>query len=137
MYDKILLPTDGSEKMAKVIDNAVNLAEKYNSILHTLFVVDTRYADLLTGERGLEASEKMGKKAIKEVENEAKKKTIEITKNIVKGIPAQEIIKYADENKIDLIVIGTHGKTGLNEYLLGSVAERVLRHSNVPILLTR
>lgn len=137
MYDKILLPTDGSKMMAEVLESAINLANKYNSELHTLYVVDTRYADLVTGESGLEVFKEEAEKAVTEIEDKAKKNGIEVVKEISEGVPSSEIIDYADENKIDLIIMGTHGKTGISDYLLGSVAEKVLRHSKVPILLTR
>jgi len=55
----------------------------------------------------------------------------------LKGIPADKILEYAWENNIDLIVVGTHGLTGIKKFLIGSIAEKVVRHSRVPVMIIR
>ena len=62
---------------------------------------------------------------------------IEVREVILEGHPSSEIINFADNNNIDLIVMGTLGKTGLDRFLMGSVAEKVIRGSKVPVLVVR
>ncbi|MDO9098890.1 MAG: universal stress protein, partial [Candidatus Methanoperedens sp.] len=62
---------------------------------------------------------------------------LEVERNTVEGHPAEEIIKYAEKNSISLIVMGTLGKSGLDRFLLGSVAEKVVRNSKIPVLIVR
>ena len=80
--------------------------------------------------------EQISKKLDEFVKNNASSK-INITTGIYEGIPHVEIIRSADENKADIIVMGTHGRTGLSHVLLGSVAERVIRTSSIPVLSIR
>lgn len=139
MYDDILLPTDGSAGMQKVIEHAASLAEKHDSKLHALYAVNT---DSLT-DIGVESSwdsinqalEQEGKGALNEVETLANHVSVET--NLTEGPPAKEITGYAERSDCDVIVMGTHGRSGVNRLLLGSVAERVVRSSTVPVLTIR
>jgi len=134
MYNKILVPTDGSEGSKIALEHAKGLAEKYSSEIHLLYVADVRTHN--TGEiiPNLVAElEKIGEESI-----ESMKESLEgvegIKDSVIKGIPHREINDYADEKDIDLIVMGTHGRTGLDRILLGSVTEKVVRTSNVPVM---
>jgi nucleotide-binding universal stress UspA family protein len=71
------------------------------------------------------------------VEDAAKAASVEVESVLLEGHPADEIIKFAEQNDIEMIVMGTLGKTGLDRFLLGSVAENVIRHSKVPVLVVR
>ena len=72
--------------------------------------------------------------AIKYVEDRVEAAGLEAEGIIVEGHPAEEIIKYAEENSIDLIVMGTLGKSGLDKFLLGSLADKVIRNSKIPVI---
>lgn len=137
----ILLPTDLSEASLSAAEYAFDLAGKYNARVHILHVLE-KTPPILTI-RSLDLSEE---KIVKSIEKEAKeslKKIIEriaddeadIVSVIVKGIDHEEIVKYSKEQKIDMIVIATHGRTGIMYTLLGSVAEKVIRYSKCPVLV--
>lgn len=137
MYDEILIPTDGSGGMQRVTDHALALAERSEATVHVLYVVDeTAYATVPedTRERVREALEGDGQSATKTIAEQALERNLAVTREIRWGDPAVAIITYAVENDIDLIVMGTRGKTGFERYLLGSVAEKVVRVSPIPVL---
>jgi nucleotide-binding universal stress UspA family protein len=78
-----------------------------------------------------------GDLAIKYVAERGEAEGLEVEGNLIEGHPADEIIKYSEKNSISLIVMGTLGKSGLDRFLLGSVAEKVVRNSKIPILVVR
>ncbi len=78
-----------------------------------------------------------GDEAIRYVENLAKKEGLDIRKWIIEGQPAKEILKLSEEQSVDLIVMGTLGKSGIEKFLLGSVADKVIRGSRIPVLIVR
>ncbi len=78
-----------------------------------------------------------GKEATAYVETSGKAKNVEVESVILEGSPAHEIVNFAEENDIDLIVMGTHGKNAIERFLLGSVAENVVRHSRKAVLVVR
>lgn len=137
MYDDILVPTDGSSGMRRVAEHALALAELCGAMVHVLYVVDaTAYATVPedTRERVREALEGDGQSATKVIAERALERDIAVRREMRWGDPAVAIIAYAIENGIDLIVMGTRGKTGFERYLLGSVAEKVVRVSPIPVV---
>lgn len=138
MYDRILLPTDGSRGNSPAVDQAVDLAAETGAELHVLFVVeDIHYGpELMDGQ--VEARlRQIGKEAIEEIRTRAAEVGIDVETAVESGTPHHEILEYADENDVDVIVMGTHGRSGLDRYLLGSVTERVVRTSERPVLTVR
>lgn len=139
MYDNILLPTDGSEGMDAVIDHTRELAEKHDATLHALYVANTASLTDLPMESAWDgvtaALQQQGEEAIEVVSEQVGDHPIE--SKVAEGSPSQEIISYAADNDCDLIVMGTHGRSGVDRLLLGSVAERVVRSSPVPVLTIR
>lgn len=137
MYDSILIPTDGSEEMGSVAEQGIELARQCNATVYVLHVVDeraylavpndarNRVRDTLKGD---------GDAATKAVAERAVDAGLEVTREIRWGDPSAAIISYSVENDIDLIVMGTHGRTGYERYLLGSVAEKVVRIAPLPVL---
>jgi nucleotide-binding universal stress UspA family protein len=139
MYDKILVPTDGSEATDRAVENAVDIASRYDATLHVLYVVDASvYASIETGaDVVVGALEKEGETAVRDVVDRAEAAGVDVVSDVVTGSIHREILDYADEHGVDLIVMGTHGRTGLDRYLLGSVTEKVVRRSEVPVLTVR
>jgi nucleotide-binding universal stress UspA family protein len=136
MYDRILLPTDGSVEMEHVVDHAASLAAIHDATIHAIYVVDTgRFASLPT-DNSWEGITQMlreeGELALDDVERFAEGVPVETA--MVEGDPANEILDYAEENDCDVVLMGTHGRGGINRLLLGSVAERVVRRSPVPVI---
>lgn len=138
MYDNILIPTDGSGGTRGAVDHAIDLATTYNATLHAFYVVDETIGADASVHAPLDALQEVGKNAIDEVIRQAEAAGVEtIEGTIAQGAPHQAILDYVDKQDIDLIVMGTHGRTGLDRYLLGSVTEKVVRLSEVPVLTVR
>ena len=139
MYERILVPTDGSSGVERAVEHAVDLARTYGAELHVLNVVNI--ASLSAGvnsEAVVENLEDQGEELTYRVAEQATDAGVEdVTCEVTHGIPHQAILDYAEEEDVDLVVMGTHGRTGLEHYLLGSVTEKVVRTSDVPVLTVR
>lgn len=136
MYEHILVPTDGSEGVDDVIDHAADLAKRYEATVHTLYVADQRITEGVPEEAMsavADALEEEGADATGAVEEILESAGTEVEKVIDAGIPHETILTYAVEEGVDLIVMGTHGQTGRADGNIGSVAERVVRRSAVPV----
>ncbi|MDL5360358.1 universal stress protein [Halalkalicoccus sp. NIPERK01] len=137
MYDSILLPTDGSQRMNAVVEQAVGLASLCDARLHVLHVVDERaYLSVPDDarDRVRETLTEDGNAATKSAAERAVERDLEVVRELRWGDPAAAILSYAVENGVDVIVMGTHGRSGYERYLLGSVAERVVRTAPIPVL---
>ncbi len=138
MYERILLPTDGSVSTDKAVEQALSLAEISDARLHVLSVVDRTTmppdvrSDILSDELERECTD-----AVAKVERAATEAGIEVETSVQHGTPYRLILDYVDEHDIDCVVMGTHGRRGLDRYLLGSVTEKVVRLSDVPVLTVR
>lgn len=134
MYNDILVPTDGSAGSNSVVAHAVELAKSTGARLHLLFVVNTTYTTYgATGNTALEQVRTHGTAAVEELAADIEAEGIETETIIEEGDPYEKIIDYAEANT-DLIIMATRGRTGLDRYLVGSVTERVVRLSDVPVL---
>jgi len=135
MYECILVPTDGSDATRAPVEHAIDLATTYDAALHALNVVDTNLGFEASAAGTFESLEETGKSAVENVVREAESAGVDpIEGNVVHGTPHEAILEYVDDNDIDLVVMGTHGRTGLDRYLLGSVTEKVVRLADVPVL---
>lgn len=139
MYDEILVPTDGSPAAEAAIDNAIDLARTYDARLHALFVIDAAaFSGVEAGtDRVIEALESEGNVAVESVRDAAATADVDVVESTTTGTPHRTILEYVDDNDVDLIVMGTHGRRGLDRLLLGSVTERVVRSADVPVLTVR
>lgn len=139
MYDEILVPTDGSDAATRALDHALDIAGQYDARIHALYVVDANaYSTLEAGtDVVISALEEEGNEAIEAVADRAAAAGVETATEVTTGTVHRTIIEYADDHGIDLIVMGTHGRRGLDRYLLGSVTEKVVRASDVPVLTIR
>ncbi len=139
----ILLPTDLSKTSLTAANYAIDIAAQYNAKIHLLYVLEKTPPILAI--RSLDLSQE---KILKEIEEDAKSQLdevlqkikqindkVEVLPFIKKGLDYEEIIDYSKDAKIDVIVIATHGRTGLLHTLLGSVAEKVIRYSKIPVLV--
>lgn len=138
MYDRILLPTDGSQGNSRAVEQAMELAAQSDAQLHVLFVVeDIPYApEMMDGQVEARLRE-IGEEAISDIRQRADDADVAVETVIEDGTPHQSILEYAEEAGMDLIVMGTHGRSGLDRYLLGSVTERVVRGADTPVLTVR
>lgn len=135
MYDHVLVPTDGSDGTRGAVERAIDLATTYDAALHALYVLDTNVGIDSSIPGTLDALEEAGQNAIDEVIQQAEASGVNTIEGVVaQGAPHRAILEYADEHEIDLVVMGTHGRTGLDRYLLGSVTEKIVRLSEIPVL---
>nr|WP_321496669.1 universal stress protein [uncultured Methanolobus sp.] len=141
LYKNIFIATDGSKQNQKAVMHSVELAKMSGAKLYAGYVVDTAAFASIPMDAGWEMMyellEKEANGATETVEDLAKKEGIAVETVVLEGNPSHEIIEFADNNNIDLIVMGTLGKTGFDRFLLGSVAEKVTRNSKVPVLVVR
>lgn len=141
LYDRVLVPTDGSGETRRAIDHAISLAAIHEATIHAIYVLDTsRYASIsveTTWEGVSEMLRQEGESAVETVVDRAESEGVPVETVQRSGSPSREIVRYAEEESCDLIVMGTHGRGGLDRLLLGSVAERVVRSSSVPVLTVR
>ena len=135
MYDRILLPTDGSTGTAHVALQAIDLAEQYGATIHGLHVIDTDTTSILSDIGSNDAVlRRRGEQAVAVVEKMARAHDVAVETEVIEGDPAEAILEYADGIDADVIVAGTHGRSGVKRHLLGSVAERLVRHADCPVL---
>ncbi|MFB6183530.1 MAG: universal stress protein [Haloarculaceae archaeon] len=135
-FETLLVPTDGSESALAATERAVDVCEETGASLHVIHVVDT---NVLWGDvdaaRVFDALEDAGEQALHSSIAVAEGHDVQSVRSaLLNGSPVRAILDYATEEDVDCIVMGTHGRTGLDRYLLGSVAERVVRLSPVPVL---
>jgi len=139
MYKKILLPTDGSETAKKAGAQGIKLAKSLGAEITGLYVCDvTSFVGIPTHAiigtmRGLLEDE--GKKVLSDLQKTAKKVGVKFNSKMEEGVPYEVIVDTAKELGSDLIVMGTHGRKGLDRLLLGSVTEKVVRTAHCPTLV--
>jgi nucleotide-binding universal stress UspA family protein len=147
---RILVAVDGSKPSIDASIQAIDIAKKYDAELVALYVVspDIRYnylEDVITP--GLPRALKdvmmiamqKGERHVDKVKRKASEKNVKVKTDIIIGISSvvKEIIEYAEKNRIDMIVIGSRGLSGIKKMLLGSVANGVLIYSHCPVLVTK
>jgi nucleotide-binding universal stress UspA family protein len=143
----ILLPTDGSEYSLKAMAYALTIANQFRARVVALNVIDQRWEDRTRQTFG-EIQQAVLKKAIERSEDEARgvvgavadagtEVGVAVDPRIAEGTPVEQIVRLAKEVSADLIIMGTHGRTGISRVFLGSVAERVVRRAPCPVLTVR
>ncbi|AKB50844.1 Universal stress protein [Methanosarcina barkeri str. Wiesmoor] len=140
-YRNILIATDGSENTQRAISYGIEIAKISGAAVYALYVVNTSpiISEYWTiGKKNVyEIIRSEGEKAVFEVKKIGEASGVEVKEVVLDGYPSNAIIDFAENNNIDLIVMGTLGKTGLDKLLIGSVAEKVVRGSKVPVMVVR
>lgn len=138
MYERVLHPTDGSEAADVAAEHALAVARRFDAPLHLLYVVDTTAfhgADAFSDpplNPPLDALEAEGQAQIDQITERGEREGVEVTSEVVEGRPASAIVGEAEDG--DVVVMGTHGRTGLDRYLIGSTTEKVVRTAEVPVV---
>jgi len=138
MFEKIVVATDGSEHSERAAKIGIEIAKLSGGTVTAVYVADVGRMSylpdglLLVSIRELLVKE--GEEAVGIVEKAAKEAGVPVMKAVLEGNPGEEIIDFATKNGVSLVVMGSVGRTGLDKFLLGSVAEKVVRGSKVPVL---
>lgn len=145
IFRKIMVATDGSELVKKAVDTAIDISKLGQVKLYAVHVIplgdyyssiplaiDSEWIKAMEEHLRIEAQE-----AIAYVENAGRAANVEIEPVILEGNPVSEIVDFAEKNDIELVVMGSHGKTGIHKFLIGSVAENVVRHSKKSVLVVK
>jgi nucleotide-binding universal stress UspA family protein len=142
--NRILVPIDFSEFSRHALRYGCALAEKFGADLHLLNVVEPYYppvpeAGMMLGEKDeyLSGLKNAAERELTRLPDPSQAKGVTVVRSVVAGPPFVEIVRYAREHAVDLIVVGSHGRSGLAHVLMGSVAERVVRKAGCPVLTVR
>jgi len=142
----ILVPTDFSEFSDKAFKYALDIAKRNNArifLLHVIdgtiqrfiadYCIDTKVVERVVSESVITSNANLQKM----IDSISEKKEVKIITDVRRGVPYEEILKNQQEQEIDLIVIASHGRTGLKKLFIGSVAEKVIREAECTVLLVR
>jgi nucleotide-binding universal stress UspA family protein len=143
MLKKILIATDGSETSMRAAEMAVSIGKNSGAVVTAVYVLDVKRLAQLPGYAAMpgpkdnltELMHKEGSEALEEIGDMARDAGVAYERVVAEGDPGEELLKLCSDSEFDLIVMGTIGKSGLKRFLLGSVAEKVVRHSHVPVLV--
>lgn len=142
MFKKILCPVDFSEFTDEILLYAVSIARRFDSELHLIHVIPnlnyfTPYESFLTPENLVAIERNIEGEVGKDFDKITKKLDLPFKRIVKTGVTFVEIIDYIKDQDIDLVVMGTHGRSGIEHILIGSVAEKVVRKSPCPVLTVR
>lgn len=141
MFETVVIATDGSESAERGIRTALDVAARFDATVHAVYVVDTN--EIAASPEQIrdqleDAIESAGEEALETVCETAERLGVpEVVTAVEEGNPATEIIEYAEDVDADVIAMGTRGRHGEHAYLLGSVAEAVVRRAPMPVLTVR
>ena len=139
MYDTVLIPTDGSEGTDTVLTHGLEFAKRYDATVHGLYVVDRR--QYLGAEDDVQADiaedlRTEGEHAVAVLAERAAETGVDAETAVIEGFPDKDVVQYVRDHDVDVIVMGTHGRTGRDKLArLGSVTERVVKNAPVPVFV--
>lgn len=142
-YKRILLGTDGGELMGPVYDHSAYMAQLADATVHTVYILDawfTKYPST----RGMESMYYTLLSKGKEIVANAKKELTargvrgkRVITEMLEGSPAERLVEYAESHAINLIIMGAHGRKGLDRLIIGSVTDKIIREAKVPVVVVR
>jgi nucleotide-binding universal stress UspA family protein len=131
MFNRIMVPTDGSKCSLKAEDMAITIAQKFDAKLVAVHIIDEQLI------YPFEILEEEGNKILEKAAKKGREQGVEVEQVLIVGNPTHDMAKIVEKTRANLLVIGTHGKTGLSKLLMGSVAESALKSVKIPVLLVR
>lgn len=137
MIDTVVIATDGSESVERAVDVALDLARRFDADVHALYVVDTSEVDSSPEELREDLHDALQQTGSEAVDGVAERAGHEISTAVREGRPVTEISQYAREHDADVVAAGTRGRHGEHRFLVGSVAEGIVRTCPVPVLTVR
>ncbi|GAD51977.1 universal stress protein [Halarchaeum acidiphilum MH1-52-1] len=137
MIDTVVVATDGSESVQRAIEVALDLAARFDADVHALSVVDTGEVETTPDDLRAEMADALSERAEDALTDVVERTDRPVTTAVREGRPSDEVLAYVRETDADVVATGTRGRHGENRLLIGSVAERVVRSSPVPVLTVR
>ncbi len=140
MISKILVPVDGSENANKALEHALSLAKKYDSKVTLIHIVmRPKYAfEMATATAELSSALLAeGREILKKTQEISNRFGVPTESKLVEGNAAEEILRVADSEQSDLIVLGSRGLSAVKSFFLGSVSSRVSQHAKCPVLIVK
>ncbi len=142
MFETVVVATDGSESVSRAIECALDLADRFDAAVHALYVMDESQVESLPERLHDDiraALDERGEAALETVveANEASGSPVDIETSVRVGHPARQIVSYVRGIEADCVAMGTRGRSGEHSFVLGSVAERVVRTCPAPVLTVR
>ncbi|HET8689557.1 MAG TPA: universal stress protein [Methanosarcina sp.] len=139
---QILIATDGSETASEAADFGMEMVGCSGAKIYAVYVIDTSPyrsvpLDQIWSKQTLDEFERSGHEATSYIEKIGKAAGVEVESRVLKGHPAEKILNFAEDNNIDMIIVGSLGKSGYERVLVGSVSEKIIRHAKVPVLVVR
>ena len=141
---KIVIPYDGSTHSKHAFDTALDLAQKYKSKLFLITCIEKLDGSLFGKDLSLNYQKDVQKfkekilRDMSKLESISKEHKVSLTSKIlITDHPMKKILSFTKSNQIDLIVMGSHGRTGLDKLILGSVANGIVQRSKIPVLIVR
>lgn len=136
-----MIATDGSICSRLAANDGIELARLSGGTVYAVYVVSTEYfssmAVDLDWERMHEALKKEGNQAVNYIKGVGEMEGVHVETVLLEGHPVSELLRYSEEEEMDIVVMGSLGKTGLERLLLGSVAGNMVRNSNVPVMVVK
>lgn len=144
MFSRILVALDGSDYSLKALDIAVDLAKKYQSqlvlvhvVMRQIYAINPPEAGILAGTAIVRELEAEGKAILAKGEETVRTQGLPVEIRLRQGVPAEELLRAAAEEKVDLMVLGSRGLSQVKAFLLGSVSDKVSHHAKCPVLIVR
>lgn len=138
MYETVLVPTDGSEKSAVAVEHAIGVAKRNDATLHTIHVTELGHQSdsLDEAEFGdtIERVQKAGQQAVAAVTEQAREEGLAVESTTTEGNATKAILNYVRAHDIDIVVMGTEGRSAAAREVIGSVTESVIRSTPIPVL---
>lgn len=131
MFETIMVPTDGSKCSLKAENIAISIAKNFKAKLVVVHIIDEKLI------YPFEVLEEEGNTILDEAARKGKDEGVDVEQVLIVGSPAHDMEKIVEKTGADLVVIGTHGKTGIRKILMGSVAESTIKTVKVPVLLAK
>jgi nucleotide-binding universal stress UspA family protein len=126
-----MVPSDGSKFAQKAEDMAIDLAEKIGSTVVAVHIIDEKLI------YPFDVMEEEGNEILSKITEKGKAKDVKVDEVLIFGNPRHDMKKIAEKSHSDLVIIGSHGRSGLEKILMGSVAENALKTVDVPVLLVK
>lgn len=144
MFSRILVGLDGSDYSLRALDFAIDLAKKYQSqlvlvhvVMRQIYAINPPEAGILAGTAIVRELETEGKTILAQGEEKVKAQGLPVEARLRQGVPAEELLRAAADEKVDLMVLGSRGLSQVRAFLLGSVSDKVSHHAKCPTLIVR